>query len=444
MPHGRRHRLSRFSLCVLAALTGAAHADATLEQAEQLLAKQQGQAAYALLAPLEDERGGEPAFDLLIGRAAMASGRHTEAAFAFERCLAIDPKHGPCRMQMAQAHMLLGETQQARSELQTIQEYNPPPEVASLVSQYMGMLQQQEDQTQRQINAYAQLGLGHDSNVNSATDESQIAIPTPLGTFPFVLDPSGQEQDDNFAQLEAGLRLRQTLSPAWSLLADAAVNQRLYQDLDDFNALALDVGAGGAWHAGPNQVILKATAQSYQLDGEDFRQLIGGMAQYLYSPRDSSQLSTFLQSTAISYDTQPFRDARRDTLGAAWSQAINWWRQPVVYAGLYGGQEDPKESGAKRFGQKFVGLRLGGSVYFGTRTQLTAALSAEDRQFDAEDPIFQATREDTQLDLSLGLGYRISEHLSLRPNYSFTSNDSNIVLNDFTRHTLSVDIRYER
>lgn len=443
MPHGRRHRLSRFSLCVLAALTGAAHADATLEQAEQLLARQQGQAAYALLAPLEDERGGEPAFDLLIGRAAMASGRHTEAAFAFERCLAIDPKHGPCRMQMAQAHMLLGETQQARSELQTIQEYNPPPEVANLVSQYMGMLQQQEDQTQRQINAYAQLGLGHDSNVNSANDDSRIALPA-LGGLSFVKDPSGREQDDSFGRLEAGLRLRQSLSPAWSLLADASLTQYLYLELDAYNSLALDANAGGAWLAGANQIILKANAQSYQLDGEDYRQLIGGMGQYLFTASDSSQLSAYLQSTAIRYDTQPFRDARRDTLGVAWSQAINWWRQPVVYAGLYGGQEDPKESNVKRFGQQFAGLRLGGSLYLNPRIQLSAALSTEQREFDAPDPLFLATREDTQYDLNLGMGFRFGQHFSLRPNVSFTRNDSNIVINDFTRHTLSVDFRYER
>lgn len=449
MSHGRRPLPSCFALCLVAALCGNVHADtsaqpdALLQQAEQLLNQQKAADAYALLVPLVDVRAGETAFDLLLGRAAMGVGRHTEAAFAFERCLATDPKDGPCRLQMAQAHMLLGETQQARTELETIREYNPPPEVTSLVSQYMGLLQQQEDKTRRQINAYAQLGLGHDSNVNSANDASQIAIPA-LGGLHFVKDPTGREQDDNYAQLEAGIRLRQTLSQAWSLLADASLNQRLHQDLDAFNSLALDAGAGAAWRTGPSQIILKASAQSYQLDGEDYRQLVGGMAQYLYSPRDSSQLSTFLQVTDIRYDTQPLRDARRDTIGAAWSQAINGWRQPVLYAGLYGGQEDPKESGAKRLGQQFAGLRLGGSVYFGTRTQLNAALSAEDRQFDAADPMFLATRKDTQLDLSLGLGYRLSERLSLRPTYTFTSNDSTIVINEFTRHTLSVDIRYER
>lgn len=449
MPHGRRPLPSRFALCLIAALCGHTYAetpaqpDALLQQAELLLSQQKAADAYALLSPQEDTRGGEPAFDLLLGRAAMGVGRHTEAAFAFERCLATDPKSGDCRLQMAQAHMMLGETQQARAELKTIGEYNPPAEVSALIGQYMGVLQQKEQEASRQINAYAQLGLGFDSNVNSANDESQIAIPA-LGGLIFQKDPSALEQDDAYARLEAGARLRQSVSPAWNLLADASLTQYLYKDLDAYNSLALDASLGGAWHAGPSQVILKANAQAYQLDGEDFRELLGGMAQYIYSASDRSQLSAYLQSTRISYDTQAIRDTRRDTLGVAWSQAVTWWRQPVVYLGLYGGQEDPDNAAFKRFGQQFAGLRAGGSVFVSTRAQVSASLSAEDRQFDAEDPTFLATREDTQYDLNLGLGYRLGRHLSIRPNVSFTRNDSNVVINDFKRHTLNVDIRYER
>lgn len=443
MPLRFPHRPTRLALCLLAALAAPVHADDLLVQAEQLLNQQRGQEAYSLLAPVEDARSGEPEYDFLLGRAALAAGHATEAAFAFERCLAVDPKNGPCRVQMAQAHMLLGETDSARLELKTIQEYNPPPEVQNLVAQYMGMLQDTESKARSQIGVYAQAALGHDTNVNSANDQSQIAIPALGGLF-FVKDPSGLEQDDNFAQLEAGVRLRRSLTPAWSLLADASVNGRLHQDISALDSTALDVSAGGAWRTGPSQVVLKANAQHYLLDGDDYRQLLGGMAQYLYTPRDSSQFSAFVQLTDISYDTQPLRDARRDTLGVAWSQAVQWWRNPVVYAGLYGGQESPDAAGVDHYGQQFVGLRLGGSVQFGAKTQLNAAVSMEDRQYDAEDPIFLTTRDDTQVDLSLGLGYRLSQRVSLQPTYTFTSNDSNIVINEFTRHTLSVAVRYER
>ena len=49
-----------------------------------------------------------------------------------------------------------------------------------------------------------------------------------------------------------------------------------------------------------------------------------------------------------------------------------------------------------------------------------------------------------ETDLSLGLAYRLGKHVSIRPNYTYTDNDSNIVINDYQRHVVSVDIRYER
>lgn len=445
MLYRRYTRPASLALCLLSFLAAPATADDVLVQAEQLLNQKRGQEAYALLSPLEDERAGDPGFDFLLGRAAMANGDHTEAAFAFERCLAVDPKNGPCRMQMAQTHMLLGENDQARLELKTIQEYSPPPEVEALVSQYMGMLDEKDGQAKRQVSAYAQLGLGYDTNVNSATDQSQIAIPA-LGGLYFVYDSAAREQEDSYAQLEAGGRLRQSLTPAWSLLADAAVSQRLHQEIDSLNSLSLDASVGGAWRTGPSQIVLRANAQNYQLDGDDYRKLVGGMGQYIYSPRDSSQLSAYLQITDMSYDGQPTRDARRDTLGAAWSQALDWWRNPVVYAGLYGGQETPETGEAKYeyFGQQFFGVRVGGSVALGARTQLNGAISTESRDYDAEHPAFLTTRSDDQIDVNLGLAYRLGKYLSVRPNYTFTSNDSNIVINEYSRHTLSVDIRYER
>lgn len=438
-----RPRLSRLALCLAAALATPTYADDLLQQAEQLLSQQKGAEAYALLAPQEDERGGDPAYDLALGRAALAAGRHTEAAFAFERCLATDPKNGPCRMNMAQAHMLLGETDSARIELKTIQDYNPPPEVQNLVNQYMGLLEQQEQKKDRHVGLFAQLTFGQDSNVNSATDEKQVAIPL-FGNLVFDLQPGSREQDDTYTQLEAGATLQQRLNPAWTLLADASVSQRLHNDIDALDSLILNASGGAAWRTGPSQIVLKASAQDYQLDGEDFRQILGGMVQYLYSPSDLSQVSTFLQVADISYDPQPTRDSRRDTVGVAWSQALTWWRQPVVYAGLYGGQETLDDDASAALENRFVGLRAGAGVFLTSKLQLNASLSVEDRGYEEDEILFQDTRDDTQTDVSLGLAYRLGSHFSIRPTYTYTDNGSNIVINDFTRHVFSVDFRYER
>src|SRR5690554_4120812 len=76
-----------------------AHAP-TLQQAHNWLQQGQAKTAYSMLAPLEPELAGDVGFDLLFGQAALQSDRPSEAAFAFERCLAIDSSNGLCRLGM--------------------------------------------------------------------------------------------------------------------------------------------------------------------------------------------------------------------------------------------------------------------------------------------------------------------------------------------------------
>ena len=63
--------------------------DATLERARGLIQSNEGGAAYALLAPLEQQRAGEPDYDYLLGIAAMDAQQYTRAVFALERVLAV-------------------------------------------------------------------------------------------------------------------------------------------------------------------------------------------------------------------------------------------------------------------------------------------------------------------------------------------------------------------
>ena len=165
-------RFHSLYLAVALISTSSAFADDVLSQAEALINQQQPAQAYELLLPFEAERSGDPKYDYLLGVSALEMGDPSNAIFAFERCLSAEPNNGPCRVQIARTHLAMGETPNARAELQTIKEYNPPPEVQALVSQYLGVISQVEKQQQRQINVFAQLGVGYDSNINSAPTDA--------------------------------------------------------------------------------------------------------------------------------------------------------------------------------------------------------------------------------------------------------------------------------
>src|SRR5262245_2484764 len=81
--------------CCLAAPVFAA--DDVVLQAKKYIDQNSPQAAYDLLAPLQSERAGDPEYDYLLGVAALGIGHNTEAVFALERVLAVQPNSAPAR-----------------------------------------------------------------------------------------------------------------------------------------------------------------------------------------------------------------------------------------------------------------------------------------------------------------------------------------------------------
>lgn len=424
----------------LSPLAQATSTDPILTQADQLIARQQPQAAFDLLVPLEDARAGDPDYDYLLGLSALEIGQGGIAAFAFERCLAVDPTNGPCRVQMARTHLALGETGSAREELEAVQASQPPQEVTALVSRYLGALTQREKEEKQRIDFHAQLGTGYDTNVSGTTDATVIAIPR-LGGLPFTLSGVSTKQEDAFLQGEAGVSLDYGLAPAWRLLADAGLSTRKYQDVDTFNSISTDAGVGLGWMTGANSVQAKLQVQDYRLDEEAFRSLYGVLAQFQHVYGERAAVSLYAQASQIDYHLgNP--DARRYTVGSGYSRALDTARATTVYAGLYGGTEESDQSGIG-LGQDFAGLRLGGSLLVAARLTLTAALSAEQRTFDGISPLFLVEREDTGIDASLGAILKLSDQLSIKPTYTYSNSDSNTVLSDYDRHLVSVDLRYD-
>lgn len=426
-----------FSLTPLAL---AVNADPVLAKAESLLAGQEAKAAFDLLAPLEDDRAGSPDYDYLYGMAALESGQADRAAFAFERCLMVEPKNGPCRVQMARTHMALGENDSARAEFTTIQNDNPPAEVNALVSRYLGGVAQMEKDAKRSVGAWAKVGAGHDSNVNSATSSSSIAIPL-FNNFTFALNGLAVQNHDAFAQAGAGANAEFRLSPSWSLNGSASLTNRTYQDIDAYSNTALDADIGLSWHEGENGVQAKLQGQSYYLDGDAFRSFVGVLGQYQLTLSRTSALTAYAQISSFDYRVNS-PSAMRYTVGGGYSHAFAARWSPVLFGGAYAGTEvsDISNIGA---GQDFMGLRAGGSLTVHRMLSLTASASVEQRTYDAKNPLFLVVREDTQADLSVGAVYTPIKHFSIRPTVSYSQSNSNIGLYEFDRQVFSLDFHYE-
>ncbi len=412
-----------------------------LQEAANLIKSGKSAEAYALLAPEEPKRAGDPDFDYLLGLAALDSGKPNEAIFALERVLAVKPNHLQARAEIARAYFATGEKDLARQEFEAVQSQNPPDEVNATIQRFLDAINQGQGGATTLLSGYLEAAVGSDSNVNSATGNNQVAIPA-FGGAIATLNASGVETRDSFANVSGGGNIRHALSSEWSVFGGANVNQRLNSKQTIFDTRALDGNVGLNLTEAGDSYSAALQLQSFEVDNKRYRDGTGMTAQWQHNlSNSSSQFSSYLQYTDLKYPDQSVRDANRYVLGAAYASVLGGDYTPAVYAGVYGGEEKEKESGVPYLGHKLVGVRTGGELDIYAQTKLFGSVSVESRRYGGDDPFFLVTRHDTQADLNFGIRYVMAKVWTLTPQISYTKNKSNIVINDYKRSIFSIGLR---
>lgn len=412
-----------------------------LQDADKLIKSGKAAEAYALLAPEQSRRAGDPDYDYLLGIAALDSGRPTEAIFALERVLAVKPNHLQARAEIARAYLASGEKAAAKQEFEAVQSRNPPREVNATIQKFLDAINQGQGGKSTMLNGYLEASIGNDSNVNSATGSNQVAIPA-FGGAVATLDATGVQTRDTFATVSGGASVRHALSAEWSVFGGVNLNQRKNSSQHIFNTGGVDGNVGLSLVQAEDSYSAALQLQGFNVDNERYRDASGMTLQWQRDlKKSSSQASSYFQYTSLKYPGQSLRDANRYVLGAAYASVLSGDYAPVVYGGLYVGQEKVKDSSRPELGHKLFGLRTGGEWNIYAQTKLFGSLSIESRRYGGEDTIFLVTRKDTQTDLKVGLNYVMDKLWTLTPQISYTKNKSNIVINDYKRNMISIGLR---
>lgn len=419
---------------LLALLQSLAFADQLTDRARLLLQQKNPQAAYELLAPLESRRAGEVEFDYLLGISALDSGHREQAVFALERVLSVNPNYAEARAEIARAYFEMGEKENAKREFENVRNTNPPEAVKQTIDRYLSAL---EVGPGRRLNGFVEIGFGHDSNVNSATAQSEIAIPAFSGS-PVTVGP---RESDNFLTAAGGLNYVHPFSPEWAVVAGATARGQYNKDHNEFDTGIIDANLGLRWSRAKETVTVGYQGQDFQVDHTAFRRTNGVVAQWQHSYSEYDQASIFAQVASLAYPDQSPRDARRRIFGVAFGHGWNMQSKPVVFGSLYMGSEKAKDSDFEDLGHKPVGLRFGGQMSVSPAATLWGLLSYERRVYEADDRFFLGTRRDKQADLRLGVDYTFRPTWLLVPQVSYTNNQSNIPLNKYNRAVVSVVVR---
>ena len=421
---------------------GAAAASDEVRNAADLLKSGNAKAAYELLLPLSQARSGDPDFDFVFGVSAIDGGHPSTGVFALERVLSVQPDNLQARAEIARGYLMLGELETSRAEFETVKAASPPPEVAATIDKFLGTLDLAVASQGTTFNKYVELSVGEDSNVNGASSVANIAIPV-FGGAVFTQTGTSLAQRDSFWGLAGGANFRHAYSPGLFLSGGLNVNGRQNGSLSAFDTTGIDGNIGLTWGADAHQVSATVQGGSNSVNNAIYREVWGATGQWAYNPGTSSQYSTYLQYSALTYPNAGFKNADRVVLGGAYARALSTTYAPVIFTGMYFGSELPKTAGQGNLGYELVGLRLGGQLAFSPAITLFTNLSYENRGYGGRDPLFLVVRKDDQTDLRVGANVKLSGGWVLTPQLAYTENSSNIVIYKNDKTQVSVALRLD-
>lgn len=414
-----------------------AQSDTALSQAVEQIGAGNYQAAYDLLVPLQDQMAGNVDFDFALGLAALEIGRHGEAIIALQRVIAQQPNNARAQAELARAYALAGDVDTARAEFATVR---GNPAIPDPVRNRIDGIVQSMDETigggASQITGYLDVEGGFDSNINTATDAISITLPLFAFLGPANLNGAAREQDAAFYQIQGGLSASTPLGRQTRLFGSVLGNWR-----DNFDSSFVDqasiVGTAGVAHSLANGDVLSVSgqAQRFWLGKTGFRTSVGGDIRYSKRLSGDRALSLSAQYFRLNYDGSPLQDAERFAASLTYADK-------TFYGGVGGGKEETRRLGAEHLSYLFANAQIGGEWSLTRKASVIAGVSIEHRDYDSRDPLFLTGRKDTQYDASLGLRYRFTDSISLRPRVTYTRNDSNITLYDYDRWTASAGLRF--
>lgn len=400
----------------------------------------QGKAAEAYAAGKKyPDQLGNPAFDFYYGVAAIDAGHAGEGVLALERYVANFPDNLQARLELARGYYVLGDDARAREEFDAVQKANPPPGVQANVQRFMDAIRAREAQYKTTSGFYAEAGFGHDSNVNGGLSSPNITLPI----FGPVTLTTGVKLRDDFLTFGAGGNITHPVAPGVALFGAASADMKANSSQHAFDQGNINVAGGVSILRDKNLWRLAGSYGELSVGHDWYRKAAGVSAELNHQLDELQSLNGFVQYARLEY--QPPQDVRNADLwavGAGYRRAfIGAWQPLFTASASYGEERDQKSR--PDLGRKFWGGRVALSATPAPRWSASVGASYQESEYDGPDVLLAVVRKDKYYGLDALVSYSLSRNWSLRGEYYYNNNTSNLALYEFERHLFMAKIRYE-
>jgi hypothetical protein len=421
-------------------ITAAAARAAPLDDLRALVEAGSAAEAYAAFCADPDISARPREFDLWCGVAAVDLGRAGEGVLALERYVLQFPDDSRARLELARAYFHAGDNVRAREEFEAVAKEQPPPDVQAGIDRYLAALEAREGRYRTRTTAYVEAGAGYDSNANAGVAQADIGLPV-LG--PVTVAEVGVRQASPFGWLAAAGRVDHPVSPGWSVNASGYAGSTFYSDASEFNLAGFGAALGGSYNARGNLYTLSYAHSEILLDGSRYRWTDGLGFEWRRQISEQTSLALIPQYARLAYSGEnAARNADLYALSAAYRRVWLMPWHPVLNATAFYGDEHNREA-RDDLGRTLHGGAVDVTVSPSPFWAINAGLGYVESRYQAPIPLLEVTRRDRNLTLNLGALYLLSARWSVRGEYQYAHNASNLELFEYSRHVGAVKVRYE-
>jgi tetratricopeptide (TPR) repeat protein len=411
--------------------------------------------AFAELEALQNTLGGKPAFDYLLGVAALESGRLEDAIIALERVLALVPNHAGAQMDLARAYYAAGSFDLAEAAFAKLQASSPPPAAQSAIARYLEAIRVRKGQTQAGWTTFGELGLGYDSNLTGVPTNFGAAAQQSFNLIGIEATGNAVKRSAPFVQGAIGTEYSRPLTRGWSVFAGGDLRGRAYRKERNFDSFGADLRAGAALNHGQSQWRGMANYLEFRQEGDapgepkptNDRRMAGAALDWRHALDTRTQLGIGVQGNAVRFPENAIEDFNQVYLSVSWLHSFERKGVPLLY--LTGFVSDDRAI------HEFADGTSKSKNLAGARGYLQYSLDSKVQAFGGlgvvvrrdKDAFARSTEVEKGRDVfgevSAGVLWNFREKCALRLLWAFTRNDSNIDIYDFNRHEISSSIRCE-
>ena len=400
----------------------------------------QGKAAEAYaLGKKHPEQLGNPAFDFYFGVAAIDAGHAGEGVLALERYVTNFPANQEARLELARGYFVLGDDVRAREEFDNVLKTHPPAAVQANIQRFLDAIRARESAYLPTAGFYAEAGVGSDSNVNAGVGSANINLPI----FGQVTLLSGVKTGDTFSYFAAGGNLTYPMAPGVALFGNASADQRFNRNDIAFDQRNVNLAGGASYLSGKNLFRLTGSYNNLTLDSDTFRTIYGLTGEVNHQLDELQTLTGFVQSARLDYPgvNQP-RNADLLALGGGYRKAfIGKWQPLLTLQANAGGEHDIENR--PDLGRKFYTGRAALAATPAPRWSLSAGATYQQSRYDGPDPLLVAVRKDSYYGLDALVSYALTREWSVRGEFQYQNNKSNLALYEYERNLFMIKLRYE-